>query len=208
MRLSFGILVSNILITVGVLFAAIDSVLLYRGWSAYGLDAWDKLAYGIVGATIPWVLLIYPFAGWAMWHRSRWSAVPGLTLFAVFYVVLIAYSWIGAMGSIAGVRGQVIADREASKDSIDAIKEQRDRLKAQYAGIPKSRPAGTVQAALQAEQVKPLWEATEQCREMYGAASRKYCAGVAVLQGELESARKADEPVSYTHLTLPTILLV
>lgn len=192
-RLSLGTVLGGAFVAVGILFAAIDSQILYRGWSAYGLDVWDKLSYGLAAASIPWIVAGYPFLWWIMWLRARWRAVLPLTIAGLVYIVLIVYSLIGAMGSIASVRGQVIAEKQSARESIDDLKGQRERLKEQLAGVPRHRPAGTVQALLQAEQAKALWEATDQCKEMYGSATRKYCTGIATLQGELESARKGDE---------------
>src|SRR5678809_112293 len=121
MRITFGVAIGGVLVAIGAMFAVIDSVILFKGWGNYGLDWADKLSYGLSAGSIPYVVAIYPFVWWVMWLRGRWRAVFPLAVAGLVYAVLIAYSLIGAMGSIATQRSQVIADKTAAHDSRDAL---------------------------------------------------------------------------------------
>jgi hypothetical protein len=189
-------LLGTAFLAAGGLFAFIDSVILAKGWAAYGLDWWDKLSYGAAAASIPWVVVGYPFVWWVLWGKARWRAVFPLTIAGIVYALLIAYSLVGAMGSIATQRGQVIAERKGAWESIEALKEQRKRLEDQLAGISKHRPVGQLTALLAAEKVKPAWDWTEGCKEPRTGSQRRFCTDMAVLQGELSAAAKSDELVA------------
>lgn len=190
---SFGRVLGDGLIGIGLLFATIDSVILFRGWSQWGLEWWDKLSYGIAAASIPWVLVVFPFIFWVMWLRSRWRALPHLTGAGLVYAIFIAYSLVGAMGSIAVQRQEVIAQKSAAHDNLDALKDQRNRYRDELGWIQSRRPAGQVEAALAAEKIKRQWEWTEGCKEIRGSSQRTYCTNVQALQGELAAARKAED---------------
>jgi hypothetical protein len=178
---------------VGVLFAAIDSQILYRGWAAYGLDEWDKLSYGTAAASVPWVVIGFPFVWWVLWLRGRWRAILPLAVAGAVYAVLIVYSLIGAMGSIATQRGQVIAGRQEARESVDTLKDQRARYRTELGWIPKHRPPGQVTALLEAERIKRQWQWTDECRDIRTASHRAYCTGVSALAGELAAARKSED---------------
>src|SRR5688572_30189144 len=181
-RVTFASTLGGAFLAAGILFAAIDSVILYKGWAAYGLDAWDKLSYGTAAASIPWTIVGFPFVFWLMWLRGRWRAVLPIVIAATVYFILLAYSLIGAMGSIATQRGQVIADRQASRESTDSLKDQRNRYRNELGWNTKHRPPGTVAAQIAAEKIKPAWQWTEGCRSIAGPSQRAYCTNLQALQ--------------------------
>jgi hypothetical protein len=193
MRLTFGTALGGTFLAIGVLFAAIDSVILFKGWGAYGLDWADKLSYGLSAASIPWVVAGYPFVWWVLWLRGRWRAVFPLAVAGTVYAVLIVYSLIGAMGSIATQRSQVIAEKSAAHDSLDALKSQRDRYRNELGWIQKHRPPAQIEADVAKEKIKRQWEWTEGCRDIRSASQRSYCTSLQALQGELAAARKSEE---------------
>ena len=188
----FGTLIGGLCGVAGVLFLAINSQILYRGAAAWGLNEWDRVSYGIVGATVPWIIGITPFI-FALSARRGWRGLLVLSIAAVVWVIFVAYNFVGAMGSIAAVRGQVIAERQGAADSIDSLKYQRSRLQDELGWTPKRRPAGTVAAEIETEKLKPFWHATEECTELRGPSHRRFCTNIGVLKGELASARKADD---------------
>lgn len=189
----FGTAIGSALVAVGILFAGIDSVILFKGWAAYGLDWWDKLAYGTAAASVPWVVAVYPFVWWALWLTGRWRAIFPLVVVTAVYCILIAYSVIGAMGSIATQRGTVIADRKEARESVDSLKDQRNRYRNELGWIAKHRPPDQIAAVIAAEKIKRQWEWTEGCRNITGGSQRTYCTGLSALQGELAAAKKAEE---------------
>src|SRR5262245_16021428 len=192
MRITFGAALGGIFLGVGVMFAIIDSIILFKGWGAYGLDATDKLSYGLSAASIPYVVAGYPFVWWVLWLRGRWRAVFPLSVAGLVYVVLIAYSLIGAMGSIATQRSQVIADKTAAHDSLDALKSQRDRYRNELGWIQKHRPPDQISADIAKEKLKRLWEWSNNCRDITNGTQRGYCTNIQALQGELAAAKQSE----------------
>jgi hypothetical protein len=149
---------------------------------------------------VPWVIGLSPFLFSLTWRKGRWLGL-GRPTFATLvalavWALFVVYNFVGAMGSIASVRGQVIADRKGAADQIEALKYQRNRLKDQLGWIQQRRPAGQVAALIEAEKIKPYWESTDQCTDIRGPAHRRFCTGLSALRGELEAARKWDELVA------------
>lgn len=192
MRITFGIALGGGLVAIGGMFAIIDSVILFKGWGAYGLDWADKLSYGLSAASIPYVVAVYPFVWWVMWLRGRWRAVLPLAIAGVVYTILIAYSLIGAMGSIATQRSQVIAEKHAAHDSLDALKSQRDRYRNELGWIVKHRPPDQVAAQIAAAQLSRQWEWTEGCKTIANGSQRKFCTELSALRGELAAAKQSE----------------
>lgn len=191
-NITFGTALGGILLAIGGMFAIIDSVILFKGWGAYGLDWADKLSYGLSAGSIPYVVAIYPFVWWVMWLRGRWRAVFPLAVAGLVYVVLIAYSVVGAMGSIATQRSQVVAEKSASRDNLDALKSQRDRYRNELGWIQKHRPPAQVEAEIAKAKINRQWEWSEQCRQPTNGNQRKFCTELSALQGELAAARQSE----------------
>lgn len=192
-RITFGVAIGSVLLGIGAMFAVVDSVILFKGWGNYGLDWADKLSYGLSAGSIPYVVAIYPFVWWVMWLRGRWRAVFPLLVAGVVYVVLIAYSLIGAMGSIATQRQQVIAEKSAAHDSRDALVDQRNRYRNELGWIQAHRPPAQVEADIARQKIDRRWEWTEGCRDIRNGSQRTYCTTLQSLQGELAAARKSEE---------------
>lgn len=175
-----------------VLFLAINSQILYRGAAAWGLSEWDRISYGIVGATVPWIIAICPFL-FVLSLKRGWRGIVTISVAIAVWLIFVVYNFVGAMGSIAAVRGQVIAERQGAADTIESLKYQRSRLQDELGWIPKRRPAGQIAAALEAEKLKAWWLATEECTDIRGPGHRRYCTAIEVLKGELAAARKSDD---------------
>ena len=188
----FGTLIGGLCGVAGVLFLAINSQILFRGAAAWGLNEWDRISYGIVGATVPWIIAICPFL-FVLSFKRGWRGIVTISVAVVVWAIFVVYNFVGAMGSIAAVRGQVIAERQGAADSIESLKYQRNRLQDELGWTPKRRPAGAVAAEIETEKLKPFWHATEECTELRGPSHRKFCTHLGVLKGELASARKADD---------------
>jgi len=192
-RITFGTALGGTFLAVGILFAAIDSVILFKGWGNYGLDWADKLSYGLSAASIPWVVAGYPFVWWVLWLRGRWRAVFPLAVAGLVYFVLVAYSLIGAMGSIATQRSQVIADKTAAHDSRDALVDQRNRYRNELGWIQAHRPPAQVEADIAKAKIHRQWDWTNGCRDISNSSNRKFCTEYEALRGELAAARKSEE---------------
>jgi hypothetical protein len=164
--------------------------LLARGASRWGQEAWEQVSYGIVASIIPWVIGITPFLVAVMWQqRRRFAAVICSTLWCVFVI----YNFVGTTGAIAAVRDDVLSERTHTAGNLSAERATRTRLMAEYEGIPKHRPAGTVAPLLVAERMKPLYESTSNCKDIRRGKEVKFCANITAMESEIASARKAEE---------------
>ena len=99
---------------VAVAFLAINSGILARGAAKWGFDAWEKLSYGIVAATVPWVIAIMPFLIVYSWRPGRRFGRPSIATLVgcCIWLAFVTYNLVGAAGSVAAVRDEVLSYRE------------------------------------------------------------------------------------------------
>ncbi|MBX9587882.1 MAG: hypothetical protein K2X43_01165 [Hyphomonadaceae bacterium] len=179
-----------------ILFLVIDSNILARGAARYAVSEWDKVSFGAVAATVPWIIAIMPFLFAITWKPGKYIGRPSTwTLaIAVVWITFVAYNIFGAGGSISFTRTDVLSARkfEASRERDTA--KRRENLQAQLDQIPPStRAPAAVEGLMAAERAKITWKHSEQCRGPSTGRERVFCAAYAKLSSELGQAKMRDK---------------
>jgi hypothetical protein len=179
----------------GILFLCINAVILARGASRWGFDPTEKLAYGAVAATVPFVIASMPFLIHASWKPGQRFGRPSiLTLIAAgIWLVFVAYNLAGAAGSVALVRDDVVSTRKHAATNLQADEAMRERLTKELDAVSRYRPVGAVTALLAAKKTAPDWDHTEKCTDIRRSKDVKFCKEVTDLEAELASAKRAGE---------------
>lgn len=175
----------------GMVFLAINSNILARGAARWALSDWDKLSYGAVAATVPWVIAIMPFLivaslkpGRRMGRPSLWTIV-GCGIWLAF----AAYNLLGAGGAISLTRSDVVSSRKHDASAQSSAADRRAKLAQQRDAIPSStRPAELIKPLVAAQKASPWWGYTESCREPSNTRERKFCGELSKLESELGAA--------------------
>ena len=180
---------------VAVAFLAINSGILARGAAKWGFDAYEKLSYGIVAATVPWVIAVMPFLIVYSWKPGKRIGRPSIaTLVGCgIWISFVVYNLLGAAGSVAAVRDEVLSWREHAAGNLRADRQSRKRMQEELDAIPKHRPPNAVASLLAAERVKPNWEQTQKCTDIRKGRDQRFCAQITTLEVELASAKRAGE---------------
>lgn len=139
---------------------------------------------------------------------STWQLVRG-GLLAVLAVVAIAYSLSAELTLVAGMRGDVVAERQANLDASANVaadtKRARDRYdaaKVELRTLSLSRPAAEVQAEID---VLLLTPGAEGCTAINGKVTREVCPKVAALKIEKARADRRAELEAVLIAPLPAI---
>ncbi len=178
----------------GVLFLTINAIILARGASKWGYDATERIAYGAVAATVPWVIASMPFLIHASWKPGKRTGRPSvLSLIGCgIWLVFVAYNLMGAAGSVALVREDVVSVRKHAASSLQADEEMRSRLTKEINAVSGYRPAGTVAPLLAAKKNSPDWDRTERCTDIRRPRDKQFCESVTALESELASAKRGE----------------
>jgi hypothetical protein len=189
-RLSFGQILGGFCVVIGTILVIVNSMLLARGAARWGSEGWERTSYGIVAAAVPWVITVTPILVVMMWRlRHRLAAF----ICCVLWTVFVVYNFVGTTGAIAAVRDEVISSRTHEADTMKAARATRERLTKEYNDIPSHRPVDTVIPLLAKERAKWQWEDTDSCKEIRKGSQRKFCEGVANLEAEIGSGKRALE---------------
>ncbi len=109
-------------------------------------------------------------------------------MFAVFSL----YSFTSELGLYALGRNAVASDAQAGRETYEAAKADRGRIASRLKELGPQRPAGTVQADMDAAKQGGLWRGSEGCTQATWGAARTFCTGFEKLKGELASAQEAE----------------
>jgi hypothetical protein len=184
----------------GLLFLVINAVILARGAAKWGFDPTERIAYGAVAATVPFVIASMPFLIHASWKPGRLDARWGVgrpslltAIGAGIWLVFVAYNLAGAAGSVALVREDVVSTRKHAASNLQADEAMRERLTKEINAVPQYRPAAVVGALLAARKAAPEWGRTEKCTDVRRGRDQKFCNEVTGLEIELASAKRSAE---------------
>ena len=145
--------------------------------------------YGVLGGVADALKAFLPLAiAGAIAARQKGRAAAGAAMFAVFSL----YSFTSELGLYALGRNAVASDAQAGREAYEAAKSDRGRIEARLKELGPQRPAGTVQADLDAAKQGGLWRGSEGCTQATWPAARTFCTGFEKLKGELASAQEAE----------------
>ena len=145
--------------------------------------------YGVLGGVADALKAFLPLAiAGALAARQKGRAAAGAAMFAVFSL----YSFTSELGLYALGRNAVTSDAQAGREAYEAAKADRGRIEARLKELGPQRPAGTVQADIDAAKQGGLWRSSEGCTQATWTATRTFCTGFEKLKGELASAQEAE----------------
>jgi hypothetical protein len=194
-HLTFRSVASSFCGACALVFLTINSIILARGAGRWAVSEWDRVSYMIVAATVPWVIALMPFLLAVTFRRGRRLTWPTVWTWVIagVWVVFVAYNILGAGGAMNFIRTDVLSTRKDSAVRARDLTAEREQLVALRAAIPKeTRPGRLLRPLLEAEQAKPMWDATEGCREPGSASARKFCGAYAKLASEMGAAEEID----------------
>jgi hypothetical protein len=176
-----------------LLFLTVNSIILARGAGRWAVHEWDRVSYMAIAATVPWIIALMPFLLAVTVRRGRrwgWPTVWTWVILGV-WVVFIGYNILGAGGAMNFTRSDVLSTRKRDVGRATDTAKERQRLVALRDAIPvETRPAALLEPLAAAERAKPLWRATDDCREPGSPSARKFCASYAKLASELGAAQE------------------
>ncbi len=158
--------------------------------SSLGRNQTEALILGAASGAADGLKALLPvFAVWGWQNKRRVFVVPAICVWALF----VGFSLLSAFGFAASIR----TENTERQDKLNAqlISVQDDIAKAQnaLAAIPQHRPAPTIEAELNVAKQNIRWASTKGCSDATLPESRTFCTQYFKLQGELATARKADE---------------
>jgi len=179
----------------GILFLIINSVLLARGAMRWGLELYEKVAYAAVASTVPWVIAIMPFVVVTTLRQGKRFTMPTLwTLVGcTMWLAFAGYNIVGASGSIAFVRGDVVASRRHEAITETAAIDRRKALAAQRDAAGVARPSSALEPLIKAVQAQREWEWSQGCRAPQNNRERSFCQAYEKLRAELGSAQMIEK---------------
>ena len=149
----------------------------------------EGLLYGVLGATADALKALLPLAiSAALISRQTGRAAIGVALFAVFSI----YSFTSELGLYALSRDAVASTASAGKEAYGQLKEERARIQERLRALGQTRPSSAITAELDGQKQNAAWQSSKECTDATLPASRSFCAAVARLKGELETARGAE----------------
>ncbi len=187
---AFGFVAASVLLLVS---AAMN----WRFGYSLGTTELDAHIYGAASAAADGFKAMIPFfVLWALVTRSYIRALAGVAL----WVICSTYSLTSSLGFSAYNRDANTAERSMAQTQYKDLRAEQKRLRERLQWMPEHRSSATVEAALQAEFLKPikgkrrttLGRETKNCtRTNYW--SGKLCGEVLNLRKELAIAKEAEK---------------
>jgi len=188
--------VGGLLAIIGSVALLANSYLLGNGavrW-AHEHDTWERAALAAGGAAVPWLLAVIPMLFSIVVITSHALSRFGQRfLIVLLWVIFFFYNFMMGTSNIAKLREEKVAEIAHKSEALDNTRDQLKNLKAQLAGIPQHRPADTVERLIEAEKNNKRWTSSGECTDATARASRDFCMNLRTLEGERDSALKADK---------------
>ena len=183
------------IVAAGVLLA-VSAAMNWRFGYSLGTTELDAQIYGAASAAADGFKALIPFfVLWALVSRSYVRALAGVAL----WVICSTYSLTSSLGFSAYNRDNNSASRVVQQTQYSDLRAELKRARERLGWMPQHRSSATVEAALQAELMKPikgkrrttLGRETRNCTKT-NFWSGKLCEGVFNLRKELATAQEAE----------------
>ena len=175
----------------------VSAAMNWRFGYSLGTTELDAQIYGAASAAADGFKAMIPFfVLWALVTRSYVRALAGVAL----WVICSTYSLTSSLGFSAYNRDAHSAERSMAQVQYKDLRAEQKRLRQRLEWMPEHRSSASVEAALQAELLKPvkgkrrttIGRETKNCtRSNYW--SGKLCEGVLNLRKELAIAQEAEK---------------
>ena len=153
-----------------------------------GKSPFDSQIFGLASAASDGLKALLPFFLFAAIRSRRWShAAAGVAL----WTVTLAYSLTSALGFAALNRTDTTGMRAAQVENYKDVRSDLARARERLGWIPEHRPAGTVEAEMEAMKQQRRWRSTRGCTNATAAKSIAFCQKYHQLGAELAAAREA-----------------
>lgn len=216
----FRIFCGGLCLLLALIFLVANTAILGRYGYKSGLDQFEAIIHMLVAGSVPMALALMPFFLAATWRPGYWVEKPRLfrrgtrqkwvrgrpnpmvVVGFLLYGVFIAFNFMGAIGSIAHQKSQVVDDREGHKSDATRWKEARKRkveeldqlVRTRNTRFKQNRPSSAIQAEIDGAKVHAFWSQTSGCEA--GKATQKqharYCGSVAGWKQELSLAEQIE----------------
>lgn len=154
-----------------------------------GAEDGDAWAYGLASVCADGLKIILPFAiAWAWQRRKVAEWLSG----ACLWLVITVYSLVSALSFAAVNRDEISGRRQTTAQAFADLRIELDAKRKERGGLPGARPAGTIEVEIRASEQQPRYTASRQCTETPTRDLRQFCERHFVLQGELETAKRAE----------------
>jgi hypothetical protein len=160
----------------------------WRFGLSLGRTELDGQIYGVASAAADCLKALVPFFFFAAIRNKAWSQAAASL---VVWTVVTAYSLTSAFGHAALNRFDVAGERVHEKTLYKNLSADLARAKEQLSWVPQHRPAGTIQAEIDAAKNERRWASTSGCTDVTATKSRTFCEGYHALVSELASAEQA-----------------
>lgn len=175
------------IVAAGVLLA-VSAAMNWRFGLSLGRTELDGQIYGAASAAADCLKALVPFFFFAAIKNRAWSqAVASLLVWAV----VTTYSLTSSFGHAALNRFDVAGERTHEKALYADLSNDLARAKEQLGWVPQHRPAGAIQADIDAAKNEKRWATSKGCTDVTTSKSRTFCEGYHALVSELASAEQA-----------------
>ncbi|MEO0943220.1 MAG: hypothetical protein AAFY06_00060 [Pseudomonadota bacterium] len=156
-------------------------------------------AFGLIGATVPWIIAVMPFI-WAATQKKKiskkWTLTTGTAVAGIIWVVFIGYASMNTVGAMSNIRTQVQSENIHTSDTIDRAKFARSEAAKELEMLPVVRPPNTLAEKLRIAEQKKAWRWTRKCTRTKGKYQRRYCRRIADLKAEIAIGDKREKLVA------------
>lgn len=154
-----------------------------------GKTEFDSHILGAASIAADGMKALMPFFIFAAWRQRNYMQSLGAT---ALWVVCILYAMTSAIGFASTNRSDTTGARAAQAEKYGDLRGELTRIGQEQSWLEKHRPAGTVEAEIEAAKQNVRWTTSEGCTNATVDKSREFCEAYHKLGSELAAAKKDD----------------
>ena len=189
MKSALHIFVSLIGVVLAFCFLAASAAMNWRYGVSLGRTEFDQLTFGGVSVTADLFKASLPF--FIFWSTNNRRLVVSFAACGL-WLLCTAYSVTSGLGFAALNRGDTASFREDQIDQRTDIEHAQTNARERLKLLSAARPEATIEAEIEGLKTDKKWARTSQCKKATLNDSRVYCQQYHELQGELGTARVAN----------------
>ena len=179
----FGVLAAAVLI-------AVSAAMNWRFGYSLGRTEVDGLIYGSASVAADILKALVPFFFFGAVRKRVWSQACAA---AAVGIVVTAYSLASALGHAAINRNDTTSHRQIEVQTYNDLYAELVRARERLSWIGAHRAKATVASEIEGLKGERNWKLTDGCMTIDKKTAREFCQRFRTLEGELGSAREAEE---------------
>jgi hypothetical protein len=186
MRHVFGV----VGVIASLILLSVSAAMNYQFGFSLGKSEFDSHILGAASIAADGLKALMPFFIFAAWRQRNYAQATGA---AALWAVCIVYAMTSALGFTALNRSDTSGARAMHVEKYGDLRAELTQINQQQGWLEKHRPAGTVQADIEAAKQNTRWTTSEGCTNATVDKSREFCENFHKLGAELAVAKQGDE---------------